>query len=524
MSDDVIDKVRSYVNAGGKLFLSFDAGTFTPEGFYAPGKSRLGDLAGVDYAFYDELKGDVTQFDAVWGTPVTVKALALPPGKYLPLILDDKAGAAPQKGDPNKLAIAGYYRNHLDYPGYVTRGKYAGKVLLSSQHGLVAGVSKFGKGEVLFVNLPLGYLKGQTDGLLLHTFLRYFGETVLQFPRTAAVPEGVGGIVMNWHVDSNADIKYILTEMNKLGIYEQGPYSIHITAGPDTRQIGDGLGVNVPKNELVRQWLRETSASGHSIGSHGGWIHDYFGKNLNSTQTNQFTEFLDLNKKALEDVIQKPVTEYSAPQGNQPEWVTHWLAEHGVLGFYFTGNTGSAPTRAYREGVQEEATKHMWAFPVTNLGETGSFEEMQRNNFSVATVSSWLRDVTDYTSEQRSSRLIYFHPNGTRYYPDAMRAWLTHAAARQKEGRYRWYTMTQLSRFLNSREKMTWSIGEEVPGTQRFLARHDETLAQQTWVLPTSRYAKPRILKGIAKVSRSGADWLVVAGDGKELQFESKSK
>jgi len=48
-----------------------------------------------------------------------------------------------------------------------TSGKYSGKVLFQSTNGLVAGQSSYQKGSVLFVNLPLGYLKGNTDGLML---------------------------------------------------------------------------------------------------------------------------------------------------------------------------------------------------------------------------------------------------------------------------------------------------------------------------------------------------------------------
>ena len=36
--------------------LVFDAGTISPAGAYAPVKSRLSQLAGVDYALYGELR------------------------------------------------------------------------------------------------------------------------------------------------------------------------------------------------------------------------------------------------------------------------------------------------------------------------------------------------------------------------------------------------------------------------------------------------------------------------------------
>ena len=57
-----------------------------------------------------------------------------------------------------------------------------------------------------------------------------------------SVPDGVGGLVLNWHVDSNAAIKP-LQEMSSWTLMQQGPYSIHITAGPDAGKAGDTEGL-----------------------------------------------------------------------------------------------------------------------------------------------------------------------------------------------------------------------------------------------------------------------------------------
>ncbi len=78
---------------------------------------------------------------------------------------------------------------------------------------------------MLFVNLPVGYLEGDTDGLPLHAFLKYFAAQVLSLPYLLSVPDGVGGLVLNWHVDSNAAIK-ALQAMESWNILRQGPYSI----------------------------------------------------------------------------------------------------------------------------------------------------------------------------------------------------------------------------------------------------------------------------------------------------------
>ena len=67
---------------------------------------------------------------------------------------------------------------------------------------LAAGVRDFGQGRLLFVNLPLGYLKVRTDGLLMHGMLRYFATELIGLPTLSAVPEGVGGMTLNWHCDA----------------------------------------------------------------------------------------------------------------------------------------------------------------------------------------------------------------------------------------------------------------------------------------------------------------------------------
>ena len=41
------------------------------------------------------------------------------------------------------------------------------------------------QGQVLFVNLPLTYLKGRTDALPMHGFLHYFSHQLLRLTQAA---------------------------------------------------------------------------------------------------------------------------------------------------------------------------------------------------------------------------------------------------------------------------------------------------------------------------------------------------
>jgi hypothetical protein len=521
-SDLLIATIHRFVAAGGKLMLVYDAGTFSLDGAYAAGHSRLSDLAGVDYALYDQLGDKTIQWSKVRSTNLIVKQMDIPPGKYYPFVFETGASAAKDgpsvpAGGTFEIELRRYKYGDLLYPSFVTAGRYAGEVLFHSSNGLVAGEQSYQRGSVLFVNLPLGYLKGNTDGLLLHTFLKYFAST-LSLPYLMPVPDGVGGLVLNWHIDSNAAIKP-LEEMNSWSLLQQGPYSIHITAGPDAGKLRDGLGFDVDHNSISQDLIRKYLGLGYSIGSHGGWIHDYFSSQVETGNPKDLEVFLALNKDALERVSRKPVAEYSAPNGNQPPWVTHWLEKHGFVAYYFTGDTGMGPTQGYRNGERE--SHKVWAFPILHLDRAAGFEEMSSESYSRSEIERWLTAVTDFATDHRSVRLMYFHPPGILQYHDLIDRWMEQTARLQADGRFRWYTMTELGNFLNSREQVKWKVSNSY-GLVTFEATHPQTLDHETWRLP-GRFAQPKILQGSAKLMRVDDAWMIIAGEGKDLRFEAQA-
>src|SRR5580692_7019922 len=275
-SDLFIADLHRFVADGGKLLLVYDAGTFSLNGTYASGSSRLSDLVGVNYALYSQLGDKTIQWSKVTSTNAIVSQLEIPPGKYHPFHAPAaapalKGGAPIPAGGTFEVELRRYKYGDLQYPSFVTSGSYSGEVLFQSSNGLVAGEQSYQKGSVLFVNLPLGYLKGSTDGLLLHAFLKYFASHALSLPYLMPVPDGVGGLVLNWHIDSNAAIKP-LQKMSSWTLMKQGPYSIHITAGPDASKPGDGRGFDVDHNPISQGLIRNFTALGYDVGSHGGWI------------------------------------------------------------------------------------------------------------------------------------------------------------------------------------------------------------------------------------------------------------
>jgi hypothetical protein len=523
-SDLFIATLHNFVGDGGKLMLVYDAGTFSLNGAYAAGRSRLSDLAGVDYALYDKLGDKTTQWSKVTSTNEILGQMEIPPGKYYPFHPEPVAPTA--KGGPPitqsgnfAVELRRYKYGDLEYPSFVTSGDYGGQVLFRSSNGLVAGLQPYQKGSVLFVNLPLGYLKGNTDGLLLHAFLRYFAGRALSLPYLMPVPDGVGGLVLNWHIDSNAAIKP-LQEMSSWTMLQQGPYSIHITAGPDAGKFGDRKGFDVDHNPVSQNLIHQFVNQGYEIGSHGGWIHDYFSAHVETGNPKDLEQFLALNQNSLEKVAGKPVEEYSAPNGNQPPWVTHWLEAHGFVAYYFTGDTGMGPTQGYRNGERE--ARNVWAFPISHLDRAAGFEEMSTEGYSSSEIERWLTAITDFAAENQLVRLVYFHPPGILQYHSVVNRWMEQTARLKADGRFRWYTMTELAGFLNSRKQVKWKMSDN-GGLITFEATHPQTLDHETWRIPAISFAQPKIVEGSAKVVRDGDAWLVIAGEGTGLRFESEA-
>jgi hypothetical protein len=535
-SDAFLTSLRRFVSDGGRLMLVYDAATLSLSGRYSPNHSRLSDLAGVNYALYDTLREKSILWDSVSATPESFQQLDIPPGKYYPFAgamaseanstaTDGTAASAGIKADserqrtPSDSRLRRYQYGDLSYPSFVTAGEFSGRVILHSRAGVVAAEHSYEKGFVLFVNLPLGYLKANTDGLLLHAFLKYFATRVAFLPFLMAVPDGVGGVVLNWHVDSNAAIQP-LQEIASWGLLNQGPYSIHITAGPDASEFGDGRGFDLDHKDMSQQLVHEYVGMGNAIGSHGGWIHDYFSAHVDKDDPKGLQQLLELNQQSLERATGKPVVEYSAPSGNQPKWLTQWLESHGFVAYYFTGDTGMGPTQGYRDGAREG--RNIWAFPVTHLDRAAAFEEMSAQGYSNEQVGEWLRAVTEFTADHHAVRLVYFHPPGILEYRDIVSQWIEETARLRAAGRFRWYTMTQLAEFLNSRKQVHWSMSRD-GGTVTIKASHPQTLEHMTWRFPFHEDVPPVVLRGAARVSKDNNSWMVIAGAGKELEFKTRS-
>ena len=509
LSDRAVAALSAYVQDGGRLLVCFDAGTRRAEdGSYSALRSRLSGLTGVSYALYAQRREAMFQRDVVLLSPAGAKSLAVQPGKAEPA--------------PNGLELQTYGYDHLLYPQFATEGPVDGDVLARSPGGNALIVRhRQGSGEVLFVNTPLGYMKTRSDGYLLHQSLRLFLGEMAGAAQLLPVPGGVGGMVMNVHIDSGAS-QAPLKALEANGLLQQGPFSLHFTAGPDTYRPGDRTGLDLDHNEWAQAFIRRMAALGHEIGNHGGWIHNEFGLEANESNRERFEPYLQRNHDSVTRALGHPPASYSAPVGNQPLWASLWLAAHGIVAHYDTGGSGLGPTRAWRDGQRVAAD--LWALPVANFRTVATFEEIEGQPLSAADEARGIAEhrdsvlaMMDYTAAHRVARLTYFHAPAAARHLEVVRAWVDRARDLQSKQRFRWYRMEDLARFMSRRERTEWGWDGRT-----LRASHAESLAGMTWRLPAAAAAQVELEQGAATWRIDGNDLLVEAQAGRQFQLTLK--
>ena len=522
MDDSVAALLHTYVASGGRLMLVYDGGLLTLEGFYSPKKSRFSDLAGVDYALYDTL-GEKLAGRSRYGlaNASVMEQLHLPPGRYASqtLTFPDSTQDAAGKHEDFPALIYDYSKQPQSFATVTTRGQPMQRLMYTEDGGTLASRQRFGKGETLFVNFPLTYLKQRTDGIFLHSFLHYFAADMLGQPRLASAPDGKGSIVLNWHVDAKPAL-LPLKQLKEAGLFNEGPFSFHFTAGPDVNLPGDGGGLNVPNEPQIRNLILGLVAQGHAIGDHGGWIHNYFGNNINDNNQALFEKYLPLNQQALTQLIGTPPREYSAPVGNQPPWVTRWLEKNGFVGYYQTGNVGMGPTHAW---LDKERMSTMWAFPVLTMGPVATAEDAFFQHIPAANYENWLQEVARFVEREQVMRLVYFHPPGAVLYLDAVSHFVNTIKACRLAGHCQWITMSQAADFLTRRERVQWQLDAQPDGLQ-LVAKDAKDLEHMAWWVPKQRFAKPVVVQGQATIDAFGSDWRITAAPGKVLKVSLKNR
>jgi hypothetical protein len=523
-SDLLVGQLYRHVAEGGQLLLAFDAAVRHPQReVYLPGASRLSDLVGVRYALYEQLGQATTEVATVQASRAAADLLGLQPGK-LDFALDPQNPKGPQ-GAWGELATYGYPA--LVYSHFRTaelappEGQPLPQVLMRASDGdAVLTLRRHGRGQVLWANLPLGYLKTRTDGYLLHRLLPFFAGQMQGWPLLSGAPEARGGLVLNLHVDSNAD-EIPMAALEREGWFETGPLSLHITAGPHAIRMDDRSGLDLPNNPRFVALLRRLQAQGHELGSHGGWIHNVFGDGVHEDNADTFRPWLELNHAAVGTVRGAPVQVYSAPMGNQPQWVTDWLRANDFKAFYSTADNGVGPTRAF-EGGQPAPVTPLWTFPVSSFGRIAAPEELPLVQQDEQGYSDFITALMAWTAAQRQIRLAYFHPATAMGFRRALDDLAAQARRLSANGRFAFYRMRDLSDFLNRREQVRWQLLRLPDGQQGLhatLCCEDATLDGMAWLLPRRQAARPELLEGQARIEADAQHWIVTATGGTTLQL-----
>ncbi len=510
-SDLLVNTLSQYVAQGGRLMVTFDAALFSLQSrTYADKASRLSHLVGMRYALYEQLQDDTIAQSPVYASRQAEQTLRIQPGK-----LDFGEGDAQDWGE-----LTTYAYKHLMYSHYRTEALEPVQTLLRSSEGVpVVSTHAHGQGQVLFANLPLGYLKTRTDSYLLHQLLTYFGHDMVRQPRLLATPRGQGGIVLNLHVDSNA-AQAPLAELERSGWFDDGPYSIHVTAGPDALRPADGLGLNLPNNPWMQHFLKRQHDKGHEIGNHGGWVHNVYGYQANESNQARFVPDLEKNHLSVSGAIGQPVKAYSAPMGNQPSWATAWLDSQGFKAYYATSDTGLGPTRSF---IHEQPTPHtrLWTFPISNFKRIATFDELQENGMTEEQIADFIRQLLDHVSVQHLARLFYFHPAVTSHFEMTLQAMQSEVRQLKAKDQFRWYSMAELSDFMNRRQAVQWRLRAlRGPGQQEISASHPESLQDMTWVFPAGTARDIRITEGQGSLRPDRGGWLLVAGNSPSLTVQ----
>jgi hypothetical protein len=437
--------LSAYVEAGGNLLVVYDAGSRSDKGAFQHSAGLL-EIAGIQPE-PEDMSG-ASRF--VSGRlrlagPAAAAALQITPGK-----LDDG------------LFLSGYGFGPLTYP--LARVTFLLPASAEAPVVLATGVTedgcerpvifsrRRGLGHLLYVGLPLGYLKGCSDDLPLRVVLRHFLFDLARVPHLMSTPGGKGGLVVNWHVDSNADWEGVRV-LRETGLLRPDVrVSIHVCAGPDLASPGDRRGFDLagggaPTLAALRPY--------GELGSHGGWIHNWFATQQDEglLPPAQVTDLIRRNRDAIA-AGGHPVREYSAPDGVHPQPVTSRILEElGFVAYYYTGDSGSAPNRSFYEGLPLSA--HLVAFPVATLGPVASVGEMLRAPaVTPAHAGAWLTALTDYCERNRTVRLVYTHPYdlasqaGGPAYAETWRRWFDDLAAREAAGRLQVRPMSEYADFL----------------------------------------------------------------------------
>lgn len=479
LPEELREWMKDYLSRGGSIAVIYDAGIKNIRGAFLD-EAMFSEMIGINYINYNRLHKDAYTIGYIkLDNKVDMDFLEIPSGKT-------------DKG----LLLGGYAYGKLEYPvarndlrGGISKQQIYAHVITGRGEKYPAVVIRdYGKGKVLYVNLPLGHLKAYSDDLPLRAMLRTFLFKSVKIPHLLNTHNGKGGLVINWHIDSNAEWKSIPIMLRDGYLIRGIEYSFHITAGDFRDESGDGLGFDACGRG--RPFVQDVLIYG-VIGSHGGWAHNWFSRNIENGKFSkkEVYEYIKKNNDCLEDITGYRIVEYAAPNGIHPQpMTTGVLKKLGFLSYYYTGDTGSAPNRTFINGRM--VSNKIIAFPIMPFGRSASLNEMKGAGKTEDEVERWLIETVDYAVRNRTVRLIYSHPYDIPNYPSALKSFLAYADKMQKVDKLEIRSMSYFAKFLLKFLKTGYTFKADDKGLTLSL-RNPEGLEGITAAIPKEIYKRP---------------------------------
>jgi len=389
--------VEDFIDLGGNVFIIYNCGTKSENGSYRE-KAVFTRLLGINYITYNKYKSLAFEMANIcFKDAAAASFLEIPCGK-----MDENFALTGYQYGCLEYPIAKVEVNYIDQKDVMAYSRYEDGHFLPNTF-----LINRGKGNLMFANLPLGYLKAySSDDLLLRTFLRAFLFRIAQTPHLCNTPYNKGGLVLNWHIDNFRERKNIV-RFQKEGFFDKiTPASFHVTAGDWVNEPGDDLGFDASKHpDLIRTMMEYGT-----IGSHGGWVHNWFAAKLEAGELSdeQIEYYIDLNSKVLSLTTNYDIREYAAPGGVHPQpQLTKILKKLGFTCYYYPGDSGSRPNRTFINGKM--VSKDVIAFPVMPFHDKISVQELGHGSVLSQDYEEWLLASLEYLSKNKTIFLFYSH-------------------------------------------------------------------------------------------------------------------
>lgn len=476
--EESVKWVKEYLNNGGNLAVIYDVGVKKGQGgdVYLD-QALLSDIVGFNYVTFNKYEDkSYTNGQIKFKNKAAADLFEIPPGKL-----------------SDNLVLSGYFYGDISYPVARTQNitaEFPGIVFaqaLTTEGEVYPTIvlKKYGQGNVLYVNMPLGYLKASSDDLPLRAFLRTFLFHIIKIPHLVNTNQGKGKMVINWHVDSNGEWKSIPSIIGNKYLDQALRSSIHIAAGDFLDKPGDGFGFDAcgGGKTYVQKYLPYGV-----IGAHGGWGLNWFARKLekNKLWKYEIRRHIKKNKRCLEYITGYVVAEYSAPLGVHPQTVTTKVLENmGFNSYYFTGDGGSAPNRTFSDGKM--VSDKVIAFPMSPYGKFASLDEMKKAGITGKDVQKWLRELADYVIEKRTTRIFNSNLDDIFEYPQAVGNFLQYLKLKQASGELQVEPMSEIAKFFLRFIKTQYTFRNQENGLSVIL-KNPEGLYGITVAIPRGMY------------------------------------